>query len=188
MPTCFFMSQVGALSFAMHHNIKIQPTLLFYSIWQYYNNPNVTKSEWASLDHQNPMKIIPSNGWVKEMVEYLDMFLPARYVGNCQCATNPIERIWKTFFTVSPRCIFKCLFIIITLVALFDFFHCVFSNVSSKNLGRSMHCSISCNFIFPRYTFSNVSSNCLLEKVHSHTSCICLAFCHCVSSNVFSKY
>ena len=87
----------------------------------------------------------------------------SRYVSASQiCWELPMRNKphWKDlknlFFTVSPRCIFKCLFILITLVALFDFFHCVFSNVSSKNLGRSMHCSISCIFIFPHCTFSNV--------------------------------
>ena len=40
---------------------------------------------------------------------------------------------------------------------------------------------------FPHCVFSNMSSNCLPERIHSHTGCICLAFLHCVFSNESSK-
>ena len=61
----------------------------------------------------------------------------------------------------------------------FTFLHCVFLNVSSKNLCGRLRSHIECTcLIFLYCVFSNVASNCLPESMQSHTGCICLFF-HC---------
>ena len=58
---------------------------------------------------------------------------------------------------------------------LLEFFHYVFSNVSSKRLPekRNNHIGCICS-AFLHCVFSNVSSNGLPERMHSHIGCFCL--------------
>ena len=96
---------------------------------------------------------------------------------------------------LSPVCVFMCLLKWPTWtnaeahwLHLFDFFHCVFSNVSSKRLHERMHSHIGYICLaFLHCAFSNVSSNCLHQKRHSRIGCICLTFLHCSFSNVASN-
>ena len=60
--------------------------------------------------------------------------------------------------------------------------------VSSNGLPKRMHSRIGCICLaFLHCVSSNVSSNGLHERMHSRIGCICLAFHHCVSSNEPSK-
>ena len=68
------------------------------------------------------------------------------------------------------------------------FLHCVFSDVSSKNLGQSRQSHIGCIYLtFRHCAFSNVVSNCLPEKRHSRIGYICSTFLHCGFSYVSSN-
>ena len=70
----------------------------------------------------------------------------------------------------------------------FTFFHCVFLNVSSKNLCGRLRSHIECTYLIFLYcVFSNVASNCLHERMHNRTGCTCLFFLHCALTNVSSN-
>ena len=69
------------------------------------------------------------------------------------------------------------------------FFHCGFSNGSSKHLGQSMCSHIGCTFLtFLHCVILNVSPNRLPVRMHSHTECICGTFLHRVFSYASSKH
>ena len=71
---------------------------------------------------------------------------------------------------------------------LFDFLHCVSSNVSSIGLLKRMHNRTGCTCLtFRRCVFSYVSSNRLSEWMQNHIGCISLIFLHCVFSYAPSK-
>ena len=63
-----------------------------------------------------------------------------------------------------------------------------FSNVSSNGLPEMMQRDTTCICLaFPHCVFSNVSLKRLFEKMQSHIGCICLTFLRCGFSNVSSN-
>ena len=70
-------------------------------------------------------------------------------------------------------------------------FVCLFSTVRfqmSLQMPEKRHSRIGCICLaFLHCVFSNVSSNCLGVRMQSHIGCICSTFLHCAFSNVSSN-
>ena len=95
------------------------------------------------------------------------------------CIVTLIAFIWLVStvgFHMFPQIgwIMACIDTLVISICFCFFFHCEFSNVSTKRLHKRMYSYIGCICCaFLHCAFSNVSSTRLPEMMHSHTGCIC---------------